>query len=80
MHQPSDYQPDHLRSLMAGVAGDAPAAHESVRASAPYVPPPADTAPEPDAETVAVGWFSSLFTATANDALGSWPERSDGTA
>lgn len=63
-----DYQPDHLRSLMAGIAGDAPAAPEPQRQAAPYVPPPADTAAEPDTETVAVGWFRSLFTATANDA------------
>lgn len=62
------YQPEHLRSLMAGLAGDAPAAPEPVRAAAPYVPPPADTVPEPDTETVAVGWFRSLFTAAANDA------------
>ena len=62
------YQPEHLRSLMAGLATDAPAAPAPTRVEAPYVPPPADTIPEPDAETVAVGWFRSLFTATANDA------------
>lgn len=62
------YQPDHLRSLMAGVAGDAPAAPEPVRAATPYVPPPADTVPEADPQTIAVGYFRSLFTGIANDA------------
>jgi ATP-dependent protease ClpP protease subunit len=63
-----DYQPDHMRSLMAGLAGDAPAPEAPARPEAPYVPPPADTAPEADPEQVAVGWFRSLFTAAANDA------------
>jgi ATP-dependent protease ClpP protease subunit len=63
-----DYQPDHLRSLMAGLANDAPAAPAPAPAEAAYVPPPADTAVEADPETVAVGWFRSLFTAVANDA------------
>lgn len=63
-----DYQPGHFRSLMAGVAGDAPAAPAPVRVEAAYVPPPADTAPEPDPQTVAVGYWRSLFTAAANDA------------
>jgi ATP-dependent protease ClpP protease subunit len=63
-----DYQPEHLRSLMAGLAGDAPAAPEPQRQAAPYVPPPVDTAPEANTEQVAVGWFRSLFTAAANDA------------
>lgn len=63
-----DYQPDHLRSLMAGVAGDAPAAPAPARPEAVYVPPPADTTPEADPEQVAVGWIRSLFTAVANDA------------
>lgn len=63
-----DYQPDHLRSLMAGLADDAPAAPEPQRQAAPYVPPPADTPPDTDPETVAVGWFRSLFTAVAHDA------------
>jgi hypothetical protein len=62
------YQPDHLRSLMAGLAGDAPAAPVPQRIEAPYVPPPADIAPEADPEQVAVGWFRSLFTAVAHDA------------
>lgn len=63
-----DYQPDHLRSLVAGLAGDAPAPPAPPRAEAPYVPPPADTAPAVDPEQVAVGWFRSLFTAVAHDA------------
>lgn len=63
-----DYQPDHLRSLMAGVAGDAPAAPAPSRPEAPYVPRPVDQAPAPDPEQVAVGWFRSLFQGVANDA------------
>jgi ATP-dependent protease ClpP protease subunit len=63
-----DYQPDHMRSLMAGLAGDAPAPEAPVRPDAPYVPPPADTTPEADPEQVAVGWFRSIFHAVANDA------------
>ncbi|MFJ1667367.1 head maturation protease, ClpP-related [Streptomyces bottropensis] len=63
-----DYQPEHLRSLMAGIASDAPAAPEPVRQAAPYVPRPADTGPETDTEQVAVGWFRSLFQGVANDA------------
>ncbi|MDX3643233.1 head maturation protease, ClpP-related [Streptomyces sp. MB09-02B] len=63
-----NYQPDHMRSLMAGLASDAPAPEASAPPEAPYVPPPVDAMPEPDAETVAVGWFRSLFTAAANDA------------
>jgi ATP-dependent protease ClpP protease subunit len=62
------YQPEHLRSLMAGVAGDAPAAPAPVRAAAPYVPPPADTVPEPDEQTVAAGYFRSLMAGVAGDA------------
>lgn len=63
-----NYQPDHLRSLMAGLAGDAPAEPAPAPVEAAYVPPPADTAPETDPEQVAVGWFRSLFTAEANNA------------
>lgn len=63
-----DYQPDHMRSLMAGLASDAPAPEAPARPEAPYVPPPAETAPVTDPEQVAVGWFRSLFTAVANDA------------
>lgn len=63
-----NYQPDQLRSLMAGVAGDAPAAPEPVRPAAPYVPPPVDHTPEPDPQTVAVSYFRSLFAGIANDA------------
>lgn len=63
-----DYQPDHLRSLMAGLAADAPATPELMRQAAPYVPPPADTPPEADPEAVAVGWFRSLFQGVANNA------------
>lgn len=62
------YQPEHLRSLMAGLASDAPAAPEPVRPDAPYVPRPVDQAPEADPEQVAVGWFRSLFQGVANDA------------
>ncbi|MCZ4602925.1 phage portal protein [Streptomyces sp. Lzd4kr] len=62
------YQPDHMRSLMAGVAGDAPAAPAPQQPEQPYVPRPVDQAPEADAETVAVGWFRSLFQGVANDA------------
>lgn len=62
------YQPDHLRSLMAGVAADAPAAPAPQRPETAYVPPPADTVATADPQTVAVGWFRSLFTAAANDA------------
>lgn len=62
------YQPDHLRSLMAGIAGDAPAAPAPQRAATPYVPPPVDQAPEVDAEQVAVDWFRSMFKAAAHDA------------
>jgi hypothetical protein len=62
------YQPEHLRSLMAGVAGDAPAAPAPVRQAAPYVPPPADTMPDTDPQTIAVGYFRSLFAGIANDA------------
>ena len=63
-----DYQPDHLRSLMAGVAGDAPAAPAPQQPEATYVPRPVDQAPEADPEQVAVGWFRSLFASVANDA------------
>ncbi|MCZ4509961.1 Clp protease ClpP [Streptomyces sp. ActVer] len=62
------YQPEHLRSLMAGVAGDAPAAPEPVRPAAPYVPRPVDQAPAADPQEVAVGCFRSLFAGVANDA------------
>ncbi|MGJ5831421.1 head maturation protease, ClpP-related [Streptomyces ossamyceticus] len=62
------YQPDHMRSLMAGVANDAPAAPEPARPETPYVPRPADTAPEADPEQVAVAWFRSVFQSVANDA------------
>lgn len=62
------YQPDHLRSLMAGVAQDAPAAPAPQQVEATYVAPPVDQAPEADPETVAVGWFRSLFAAVAHDA------------
>jgi ATP-dependent protease ClpP protease subunit len=62
------YQPEHLRSLMAGVAGDAPAAPEPAREAAPYVPRPVDTAPEPDPQKVAVDWWHSVFAGLANNA------------
>jgi ATP-dependent protease ClpP protease subunit len=63
-----DYQPEHMRSLMAGVAGDAPAAPAPVRVEAAYVPPPVDTAPAAEPRQVAVDYWHSLFTAAANDA------------
>ncbi|WP_405960814.1 Clp protease ClpP [Streptomyces sp. NBC_00024] len=63
-----DYQPEHLRSLMASLAGDAPAPEAPARPETPYVPRPADQAPEADPEQVAVGWFRSLFQGVANDA------------
>jgi ATP-dependent protease ClpP protease subunit len=62
------YQPEHMRSLMAGVAGDAPAAPPPVRAAAVYVPPPVDVAPGVEPRQVAVDYWRSLFTAAANDA------------
>jgi ATP-dependent protease ClpP protease subunit len=62
------YQPEHLRSLMAGLAGDAPAVPAPVRQEAPYVPRPVDVAPEPDPQEVAVGWWRSVFAGVANDA------------
>jgi ATP-dependent protease ClpP protease subunit len=62
------YQPEHLRSLMAGVAGDAPAAPAPARQAPAYVPPPADTVPEPDEQTVAAGYFRSLMAGVAGDA------------
>lgn len=63
-----DYQPDHLRSLMAGVANDAPATPEPATPETPYVPRPVDQTPEADPEQVAVAWFRSVFHAVANDA------------
>lgn len=63
-----DYQPDHMRSLMAGLAGDAPAPEAPARPETPYVPRPVDQAPEADPEEVAVGWFRSLFQGVANNA------------
>jgi ATP-dependent protease ClpP protease subunit len=63
-----DYDPNRFRGLMAGIADDAPADPGPARPETAYVPPPADTVPEPDTEQVAVGWFRSLFTAAANDA------------
>lgn len=63
-----DYQPEHLRSLMAGLASDAPAPEAPAQPETPYVPRPADTGPETDTEQVAVGWFRSLFQGVANDA------------
>jgi ATP-dependent protease ClpP protease subunit len=63
------YQPDQLRDLMAGVAGDAPAAPAAERPAAAYEPQPAaGQAPAPAPQDVAVGYFRSLFTAAANDA------------
>jgi ATP-dependent protease ClpP protease subunit len=62
------YQPDHMRSLMAGVASDAPAVPAPQQPEAPYVPRPVDQAPETDPEQVAVGYFRSLFVGLANDA------------
>lgn len=63
-----DYQPEHLRSLMAGLAGDAPAPEAPARPETPYVPRPVDQATEPDPQEVAVGWWRSVFAGVANDA------------
>lgn len=62
------YQPDHLRSLMAGIAADAPAAPAPRRTETPYVPPPVDTVPSAAPQQVAVDYWHSLFVAAANDA------------
>jgi HK97 family phage portal protein len=62
------YQPDHMRSLMAGVASDAPAVPVAQVQPAPYVPPPVAVVPEADPQMVAVDYFRSLFTAEANHA------------
>lgn len=63
-----DYQPDHLRSLMAGVAGDAPAPAAPDRPAAAYVSPPVDRVPDVPPQQVAVDYFRSLFAGVANDA------------
>jgi ATP-dependent protease ClpP protease subunit len=62
------YQPDHMRSLMAGIAGDAPAVPEPVRPETPYVPRPVDVAPQAAPQQVAVDYWHSLFAGLANDA------------
>jgi ATP-dependent protease ClpP protease subunit len=62
------YRPDHMRSLMAGVAHDAPAAPEPARPEAPYVPPPHVPEPTVDPQAVAVDHWRSMFTAVAQDA------------
>jgi len=62
------YQPDQMRSLMASVAGDAPAPNQPARPDAAYVPPPADATPAAPAQQVAVDYFRSLFQGVANDA------------
>ncbi|MFF7837559.1 head maturation protease, ClpP-related [Streptomyces ossamyceticus] len=63
-----DYQPDHMRSLMAGLASDAPAPETPSQPDTPYVPQPVDQAPEADPEQIAVAWFRSVFAGVANDA------------
>lgn len=62
------YQPEQMRSLMAGIAGDAPAVPAPQRVEAPYVPRPVDQTPDADPEQVAVAWFRSVFQGVANDA------------
>jgi ATP-dependent protease ClpP protease subunit len=62
------YRPDHLRSLMTGLAGDAPAPAAPRQAETPYVPPPVDVVPETPREQVAASYMHSLFTGVANDA------------
>ncbi|MEU1372991.1 head maturation protease, ClpP-related [Streptomyces triculaminicus] len=68
-----DYDPGHLRSLMAGVALDAPAAPEA-RPPAPAPPAPAPvplaTAPEAltDPGAAAVEYFRALMAGVANNA------------
>lgn len=62
------YQPDHLRSLMAGIAGDAPAAIPTAAPEVVYVPPPAVPQHDAPAQDVAVGYVRSLVSAVAHDA------------
>nr|WP_169786646.1 head maturation protease, ClpP-related [Streptomyces alboflavus] len=62
------YQPDHMRSLMAGLAGDAPATPQPQREAPAYVPPPADTVPEPDPHAVAADYFRSHMAGVADNA------------
>lgn len=63
-----DYQPDHLRSLMAGLAGDAPAAAPTITPEAAYVPPPAAREESIPAEDVAADYVRSLVASVAHDA------------
>lgn len=70
-----DYDPEHLRSLMAAVRDDAPAVPEPARPDEPYVPRPAPTAPEPAPEPIASAEpgfdpdrFRDLMTGVAHDA------------
>lgn len=68
-----DYDPGHLRSLMAAVRDDAPAAPEPARPDAPYVPPPVPEAPAPAPEPVTspgfdAARFRDLMTGVAHDA------------
>lgn len=68
-----DYDPGHLRSLMAGLANDAPAPAPPARPEAPYVPPPAPVAPEPapapvDGPGFDPARFRDLMTGVAHDA------------
>jgi ATP-dependent protease ClpP protease subunit len=62
------YRPEHMRSLMAGVAGDAPAAPVMERpAPVPYEPPAPPSA-EATPQDIAAGYFRSLMIGAANDA------------
>lgn len=62
------YQPEHMRSLLAAVADDAPAA--PVTPSPVPVPyePPASPSPEATPQDIAAGYFRSLMAGVANDA------------
>lgn len=62
------YQPEHMRSLMTGVANDAPAAPVAQVQPAPYVPPPTAVVPEVDPQDVAADYFRSLMTNVASTA------------
>lgn len=62
------YQPDQMRSLMAGIARDAPAPAPTRQPEPAYEPPPADTSPSVPPQQIAVDYFRSLFTAAAHDA------------
>lgn len=67
-----DYEPDHFRGLMAGMAADAPA-HPNATGPEPTPPPvvadavPVDQAPQQPANEVAVDYFRTLLANAAQD-------------